>query len=112
MNKTRVTIEVYDADGVLCESIGGKMDFEDIQATMISVLKNEGIPVLRCLGKHAAKEECHKDGKGEHCKPDDPTPCLPLYLKWEYDGIKFDAIGQYDDVMDAQAEFLRGILEE
>ena len=141
MNKKRVTIEVYDADGVLCESIGGPMDFEDVKATMISVLKNEGIPVLKYHGKHEKaepdkgeskkvireamqgnKEELakalmdvlHIDNEGNRARPApaDPCPSLPLHLKWEYDGIKFDAMGQYDDVMDAQAEFLQKITEE
>ena len=37
---------------------------------------------------------------------------MPLLLRWEFEGIKFEAIGKYDDVMDAQAELLRTILEE
>ena len=144
MNKKRVTIEVYDADGVLCESIGGPMDFEDIQATMISVLKNEGIPVLKYHGKHEKaepdkgeskkvirealqgnKEELakalmdvlHIDNEGNRARPApadmEVSKFLPtLLLKWEFEGIKFEAVGKYDDVMDAQAEFLDSILEE
>ena len=33
MRKTsKISIDVYDADGVLCESIGGPMDFEDARS--------------------------------------------------------------------------------
>ena len=35
-----------------------------------------------------------------------------LMLKWEFEGVKFEAVGKYDDVMDAQTEFLDSILEE
>lgn len=105
MKKKRVSIEVYDADGVLRESIGGPMDFEDIHATMTSVLKNDGIPVLKSHGKHEMKVQPPTP---------DAVPPLPkfeplLHLHWEFDGIKFDATGKYEDVMDAQAEFLQGI---
>jgi len=46
-NKSRLTIEVYTEEGLMHESIGGIMDFEGLKATMISVLKNDGIPVVR-----------------------------------------------------------------
>lgn len=116
MSKKRVTIEVYDAEGVLCESIGGPMDYEDLKEQMISILRNDGIPVLKQHEKHAEKA----DKSVSVHKADTVPPAIPpvpkfeplLQLRWEFEGIKFDAIGKYDDVMDAQHEFLQGILEE
>lgn len=108
--KQQLTIEVYDDDAVLRESIGGPMDFDDVRATMISILKNDGIPVIRQLGKHAAAEP---DGK--HVPKDAPKPQLwepPMCLHIKYDGVDFSATGKYEDVMDAQAEFLKAIFEE
>lgn len=108
--KQHFTIEVYDDDAVLRESIGGPMDFDDVHATMISILKNDGIPVIRQLGKHAAAEP---DGK--HTPKDAPKPQIweqPMAIHIEYDGVKFSATGKYEDVMDAQAEFLKAIFEE
>lgn len=108
--KQHFTIEVYDDDAVLRESIGGPMDFDDVRATMISILKNDGIPVIRQLGKHAAAET---DGK--HAPKVVPKPQIweqPMAIHIEYDGVKFSATGKYEDVMDAQAEFLKAIFEE
>ena len=62
MRKTsKVSIDVYDADGELCESIGGPMDFEDVKEQMLEILRNDGIPVIRRHGKHEKAEP----GKGE-----------------------------------------------
>ena len=138
MRKTsKVSIDVYDADGELCESIGGPMDYEDVKEQMIDILRNDGIPVIRRHGKHEKAEP----GKGEskqvvraamqgnreelgkalmdvlHIAPDGNAlpPVskfeMPLLLNWEFEGIKFQAIGKYDDVMDAQAELLRTMLK-
>lgn len=134
MSKTkRVTIEIYDEDGVLCESIGGPMDFEEVKSNMLDALKNDGIPVLIVHGKHEAAPAKEKSIVRAALEASTPgmkkaleeavhsamhnqahTPKFEplLQLRWEFDGIKFDAVGKYDDVMDAQAEFLRGILEE
>lgn len=139
MRKTsKVSIDVYDADGELCENIGGPMDFEDVKEKMLEILRNDGIPVIRWHGKHEKTEPDKGESKqviraamqgnreelGKalmdvlHIGPAGTTiPPVPkfeplLQLKWEFEGIKFDAIGKYDDVMDAQAEFLDSILEE
>ena len=112
--KQSFTIETYDADGVLRESIGGPMDFDDVCATMTSILKNDGLPVIRQLGKHA----CPQDACGKHAVKETtpPQPVLqwepPMCIHIEYDGAKFSATGKYEDVMDAQAEFLKAIFEE
>lgn len=109
--KTNLTIEVYTDEGLMHESIGGPMDFEDVRATMISVLKNDGIPVVRVHSKKAPAAE----NAGKHAAKED-KPCQaweqPLCLHIECDGVKFSATGKYEDVMDAQAEFLKAIFEE
>lgn len=108
--KTHLTIEVYDEDAVMRESIGGPMGFDDVRATMISILKNDGIPVVRQLGKHAADES---DGK--HAAKE-AKPCQaweqPLSVSIVYDNVRLAATGKYEDVMDAQAEFLKAIFED
>lgn len=108
--KTHLTIEVYTDEGLMHESIGGPMDFEDVRATMISILKNDGIPVIRQMGKHAAAEQ---DGK-HAVKESEPCQVWeqPMAIHIECDGVKFSASGKYEDVMDAQAEFLKALFEE
>ena len=54
---TRVTIEIYGADGEYCESIRGRLGYEEIRERMIDALKNDGIPVIRQCGKHETVEE-------------------------------------------------------
>lgn len=108
--KQSFTIEVYDEDAVLRESIGGPMGFEDVRATMESILKNDSIPVIRQMVKHApVNTEDKRAAK-------DAKPCQvweqPMCINITYDGIKFSATGKYEDVMDAQAEFLKAIFEE
>lgn len=108
MSKKRVTIEVYDEDGVLRESIGGPMDYEDVREQMIEILRNDGIPVLKQHEKQAVKVQPPKVDAVPAILKFEPL----LQLRWEYNGVKFDAMGKYDDVMDAQAELLRRIFGE
>ena len=109
--KTHLTIEVYTDEGLMHERIGGPMDFEDVRATMISVLKNDGIPVVRVHSKSAPVE----DAGGKHAAKEE-KPCQiwepPMSVSIVYDNVRFIATGKYEDVMDAQAEFLRAIFEE
>ena len=119
--KQSYTIEVYDEDAVLRESIGGPMDFDDVRATMESILRNDGIPVIRQLGKHAAATSSVSASAasslgegaidGKHAAKPQPWE-QPMCLHIKYDGVEFSATGRYEDVMDAQAEFLRAIFEE
>ena len=46
-DKKKIRIDIYDADGELCETIGGRMSADEIIETMVEALRNEGIPVLR-----------------------------------------------------------------
>ena len=54
-----------------------------------------------------------KDGAfdGKHAAKPQPWE-QPMCLHIKYDGVEFSATGRYEDVMDAQAEFLRAIFEE
>ena len=56
---TKVEINIYDADGEMCEGIGGPMDFDDVKEQMIIALRNDGIPVVRAVGKNKTNE-AHK----------------------------------------------------
>ena len=111
---SKVTIEIYDEDGVLAESIGGVFSHDEIKDQMIDILKNDGIPVIRRLGKHEAAEPAC-DRRGGNLPPESkaaPAFEQPMTLRIEFDDIKFMVVGKYDDVMDAQAEFLRTILAD
>lgn len=110
MRKTsKISIDIYDADGTLCECIGGPMDYEDVKEQMLEALKNDGIPVIRRHGKHEKGEPAHD--QLTNAMPPMPKFEPLLQLRWEYEGVKFDAVGKYDDVMDAQAEFIRAMME-
>lgn len=106
-SKSRMTIEVYNDEGKMHESIGGHMDFEGLKATMLSILKNDGIPIVRHVGKHAAKDQVEKP----------EASCIreweqPMAIHIEYDGLIYSATGRYEDVLDAQNEFLQAILSD
>lgn len=47
----KVTIDVYDEDGELCESVTGPMDYEDVREKMVEIIKNDGVPVARIRGE-------------------------------------------------------------
>ena len=104
---SKVTIEIYDEDGVLAESIGGDMDFGDVRSQMIDVLKNDGIPVIRRHGKH------------EHQEDAEQAPCMglhsshaPVTVSIRTDEISFSATGCLGDVLEAQELFLESLLDE
>lgn len=101
---SRVTIEIYDEDGLLCESVGGLMTHQEVKDTMIDVLRNDGIPVIRQHAKHAPLAD---DMQG---KPD--LHAIPMVLDYEFDGIKFHACGHPLDVHAANNALLKRIFEE
>lgn len=112
----KISMDIYDADGELCESIGGQMDYEDVREQMLAALKNDGIPVIRRHAKHEAgglpEGEPMGGRRGEHCSPAHATFEQPMTISIKFDNVQFVASGKYDDVMDAQAEFLAAIFEE
>lgn len=107
-NKSRVTIEIYDADGEMRESIGGQYTFREIRDMMRDITQNDGIPVIRQLGKHEAVEA---DGEIRALNlPKMET--IPMVLEYEFDGIKFHAAGHPLDVHTANEALLERVFEE
>lgn len=131
--KAHVSIEIYDADGEYCESFRGRLGYEEIRERMIDALKNDGIPVIRQRGKHETVEaekkekdfsgvaklmtECIQDwGKPKAIWNEAPTKIVPLpmrmMLDYEFDGIKFHAAGNAEDVHKANEALLKRVFEE
>lgn len=132
---SRVTIEIYDEDGLLCERVGGLMTHQEVKDKMIDVLRNDGIPVIRQHAKHEAVEKnmigdamldklpelkdiCEKvlkdykpDGAGKKMDLPNFEP-IPMVLDYEFDGVKFHACGHPLDVHAANNALLKRIFEE
>lgn len=102
---SKVSIDIYDLDGEHCETLGGPMDGYDLKAQMIDILKNDGIPVVRCHGKHEAADPKHAPKHSHEFEQ-------PMTLQIQFEDVKFMAVGRYEDVMDAQAEFLQAIIKD
>ncbi len=132
---TRVTIEIYDADGEYCESFSGRLGYEEIRERMIDALKNDGIPVIRHRGKHETVEEDNgflndamrekmkemswivnevmKQKQHVHVMNDSIVPLpMRMMLDYEFDGIKFHAAGNAEDVHKANEALLKRVFEE
>lgn len=124
---SRVTIEIYDEDGLLCESVGGLMTHQEVKDKMLDVLRNDGIPVIRQYAKHEAVEKnmigdamldkmpelkdiCEKVLKDY--KPQGLPATIPMVLDYEFDGITFHACGHPLDVHAANNALLKRIFEE
>ena len=127
---SRVTIEIYDEDGLLCESIGGLMTHQEVKDKMIDVLRNDGIPVIRQHAKHAPLV----DGSGSQAKKAEmpfetdlrgfpkvfvsevqgktELHAIPMVLDYKFDGIEFRAAGHPLDVHAANNALLKRIFEE
>ena len=104
-DKSRVTIEIYDADGEMRESVGGQYTFREIRDMMRDIVQNDGLPVIRQLGKHEAVEDV--------TVPDLPkVEVIPMVLEYEFDGIKLKAAGNPLDVHAANKDLLRRVFEE
>ena len=109
-NKSRVTIEIYDADGEMRESIGGQYNFREIRDMMRDIIQNDGIPVIRQLGKHGVVEHA-KDPEFKLLNLPKFDP-IPMVLEYEFDGIKFHAAGHPLDVHCANEALLKRVFEE
>lgn len=109
--KSRVTIEIYDEDGDLRESLGGEYTFRQIRSMLQDILHDEGIPVIRQLGKHAKAEDVKPTAEGKHL-PAPEMKTIPMVLEYEFDGIKFHAAGHPLDVHCANEALLKRIFEE
>ena len=104
--KSRVTIEIYDEDGEMRESIGGQYTFREIRDMMRDIVQNDGIPVIRQLGKHEAKDP---EWKLLNLPKVDP---IPMVLEYKFDGIEFRAAGHPLDVHCANEALLKRVFEE
>ena len=112
MKQEKVRIEIYDEDGGIRESVGGRMDWDEIREIMLEALKNDGIPVLIKEGQEK-KVDMNATRMGNEEKREDAWVWeQPMTVHIEYDGLKFSATGRFDDVMEAQEEFLGRIIEE
>jgi hypothetical protein len=109
--KSRVTIEIYDEDGDLRESLGGEYTFRQIRSLMKDIISNDGIPVIRQLGKHAKAEDIKPTAEGKHL-PAPEMKTIPMVLEYEFDGIKFHASGNPLDVHCANEALLKRVFEE
>lgn len=107
-NKSRVTIEIYDADGEMRESIGGQYTFREIRDMMRDIVQNDGIPVIRQMGKHEAVEH---DGEIRVLNLPKVDP-IPMVLEYKFDGIEFRAAGHPLDVHCANEALLKRVFEE
>lgn len=127
---SRVTIEIYDEDGLLCERVGGLMTHQEVKDKMIDVLRNDGIPVIRQHAKHApladdsgsqAKEAempFETDARGfpmvfvSEVQGKTELHAITMVLDYEFDGIKFHACGHPVDVHAANYALLKRVFEE
>lgn len=114
MTDRHITIRVYDDEGSLCESLGGRLGYDEIREYMLKCLENDGIPVLRV--DEPAEEllwepEAKKPGPAK-CKDLAPAPVplpripLPLKIEWEYPCCKFAASGDPQDVLEAHDAYM------
>lgn len=110
--KSRVTIEIYDEDGVLRESVGGGFTFDELRDMLEDIVGNDGIPVIRQLGKHAKAEEDVKPTAEEKHLPAPEMKTIPMTLAYKFDGVEFRAAGHPLDVHCANEALLKRIFEE
>lgn len=133
--KAHVCIVIYDADGEFCKSSSGLMGYEEIRERMIDALKNDRIPVIRHRGKHETVEEDNgflndamrekmkemswivsevmKQKQHVHVMNDSIVPLpMRMMLDYEFDGIKFHAAGNAEDVHKANEALLKRVFEE
>ena len=106
--KSRITIEIYDEDGDLRESLGGEYTFRQIRGLLKDI---EGVPVIRQLGKHAKAEAIKPTAEEKHL-PAPEMKTIPMVLEYEFDGIKFHAAGHPLDVHRANEALLKRVFEE
>lgn len=84
----RVVIDIYDADGVLTETVEGSYTFDGpcgIMDELQQIIANEGVPVVRDPAK-AAQEK----------KPEDEP--MSMTVRWKVNGVEFECCGPVEDV--------------
>lgn len=95
MAKKRVWLDIYDEDGLKCEEIGVPANADAVREEMVSALQSDGIPVIR---------EAIVKGKSA-----DKARVSTLTVRLEVDNVKFSAVGEVDDVLEALDDVLRAL---
>lgn len=93
--KKMLWLDIYDETGLKCEEVRVPADAEAIREEMVRALQADGIPVIR---------EAISRGK-----PDDRKKTATLTVNLEVDNIKFTAMGEVNDVLDALNDVLEAI---
>lgn len=110
-DKSRMTIMIYDADGELRESLGGEYTYRQIRSMLKAIIANDGIPVIRQLGKHAMVEDVKPAVEAKPMAVPE-TKTAPMVLEYKFDGVEFRAAGHPLDVHCANEALLKRIFEE
>lgn len=102
-NLQKVTIDIYDAEGELCESVIGPMDYEDVREKMIEIIKNDGVPVVRIKGEVPRKIKIEKKKDEKPCfSPVFPDFKLPVSVTVKIgDTISLSVTGNSEQIEDA-----------
>lgn len=95
MAKKMVRIDIYDEDGLKCEEVRVPANADTVREEMVDALQNDGIPAIR-----EAITKGKTDGK-------ERGAVLTVHL--EVDNIKFSAVGDVDDVLEALHEMLKAM---
>lgn len=102
-NLQKVTIDIYDAEGELCESVIGPMDYEDVREKMIEVIKNDGVPVVWIKGEVPRKIKVEKKEETKPCfSPLLPDFKLPVSVTVKIgDTVSLSVTGGSEQIEDA-----------
>lgn len=91
--KKMIWLDIYDETGLKCEEIRIPADADAVREEMVSALQADGIPVIReAIGKNKT------NGKDK---------AVTLTVHMEVGNVKFCAIGETDDVLEALDELLK-----
>lgn len=93
--KKMLWLDIYDETGLKFEEVRVPADAEAIREEMVSALQADGIHVIR---------EAISRGK-----PVDREKTATLTVNLEVDNIKFTAMGEVNDVLDALNDVLEAI---
>lgn len=108
MEKKKITVDIYDDEGDLVESIGGRYDGGELLDLLEDVIRNDGIPIIRKAERpHPTSQGSATFPKGEG-KEDNGSR---LIVHVQFGGMTFHAEGRAEDVLDAQADFMAAALE-
>lgn len=95
----RDAIDIYDADGVLNETVEGDYSGDELLQEISRVVSEDGIPVIRDKGKELSLEQLLNPEK------------RPLTMAWRVGNVSFHAEGASEDVAMRDLQF-RAILPD